>query len=228
MNNIQELIPFNTACDEFIAGRYILADVKIASLLDLIAKDEKLTDIVSSALKGFDFNACFESLFKDKESFESSLPDDDMQIIALVFNLLYRFNNKMINFYDFITKYFASNDGAGKEFYNFANNIIIPFKEAINKAYSNRHIIVDTSEYQNNYYNKIKAQVKLILSNADNYKLKMNEKEEFTMLLNALYLASDRNDKKMVYSIMIGLDYFTKFYKKTRSAYLSLEECFGG
>ncbi len=228
MNNIQELIPFNTACDEFIAGRYILADVKIASLLKLIATDEKLTDIISSALKGYDFNANFEKAVLEKDNnFSLVLPEDTMQIIAFVFNLLYRFDNKMLNFYDFISKYFASNDGAGKEFYNFADNVIIPFKEAINNAYSNRHIIVDTSEYQNNYYNKIKTQVKLILSNVDSYKLKMNEKEEFTMLLNSLYLASDRNDKKMVYSIMIGLDYFTKYYKKTRSAYLTLEECFG-
>ncbi len=226
MNNIQELIPFNTACDDFIAGRYILADVKISSLMQLIAKDEKLTDIVSTALKGYDFNYEFEKSVNPTED-SLTLPTDDMPLIAYVFNLLYRFDNKMLNFYDFITKYFSNGTGnAGKEFYAFANAVIIPFKEAINNAYSNRHIIVDTSEYQNNYYNKIKTQVKLILANTDNYKLKMGEKEEFTLLLNALYIASDKNDKKMVYSLMVGLDYFTKYYKKTRPAFLVLEDCF--
>ena len=60
----------------------------------------------------------------------------------------------------------------------------------------------------------------------DNYKLGLNDKDEFTMLLNSLYLASDKNDKNLVYSLMIALDYFTKYHKKVRKTYLSLEECF--
>ena len=55
---------------------------------------------------------------------------------------------------------------------------------------------------------------------------KVNEKEEFTLLLNALYIASENNDKKQVFALMIGLDYFTKVNKRARNAYLSLEECF--
>ena len=58
------------------------------------------------------------------------------------------------------------------------------------------------------------------------FRLKVNEKEEFTLLLNALYIASENNDKKQVFALMIGLDYFTKVNKRARNAYLSLEECF--
>ena len=68
--------------------------------------------------------------------------------------------------------------------------------------------------------------IKLIVKNLDSYKLNMNQKEEFTMMLNSLYLASEKNDKKLVFSLMIGLDYFTKCNKKSRHAYLMLEECF--
>ena len=35
-----------------------------------------------------------------------------------------------------------------------------------------------------------------------------------------------KNDKKLVFSLMIGLDYFTRAHKKSRNAYLTLEECF--
>ena len=42
MINIQELKSFNNACDEFITGKYILVDIKIASILKLISDDEKL------------------------------------------------------------------------------------------------------------------------------------------------------------------------------------------
>ena len=224
---VQELIPFNTACDEFIAGKYILAEVKIASILKLIAGDEKLKDIVSSCLDRFNFNEAFKSSVIEKDSKLSlTLPTDEKEIIAYTFNLLYKFDSKALNFYDFIAKYFAEEETAGQEFINFAKTCILPFKDAINNIYSKRHILVESNDYQTNYYNKIKTAVRLILNNIDNYKLKMNEKEEFSLLLNSLYQSSDKNDKKLVYALMIGLDYFTAKHKKTRIAYLTLEECF--
>lgn len=230
MNNqsIHELIPFNTACDEFILGKYILADIKIASILKIIADDEKLKNIISSCIDDYDFNAAFSLASKENnKGFILTLPTNEKEIIAFVYNLLYRFDNKVYDFYDFIARYYKiEGEHNGKEFYNFANAIIIPFKNAINDIYSKRHVIVDTDDYQTNYYNKIKTCVRMIMKNIDNYKLKMNEKEEFTMLLNSLFIASEKNDKKLVYSLMIGLDYFTKVNKKSRSAYLSLEECF--
>lgn len=230
MNNqvVHDLINFNTACDEFVNGKYILADVKISSLLNIIAEDEKLRNIVASTLEDYDFKEKLINATKSEgNGYVLILPTDEKEIIAFVYSLFYRFNNKTIDFYDFISQYYKSDDeNPGKEFYNFANAIITPFKNAINSIYSKRHVIVESDDYQKNYYNKLITTVKLIVKNIDNFKLKMNEKEEFTMLLNSLYLASQKNDKKLVFSLMIGLDYFTRCNKKTRNAYLMLEECF--
>ena len=230
MNNqsIHELIPFNTACDEFILGKYILADIKIGSILKIISEDEKIKNIITSCIDEYDFNTAFSLASKETENgFTLTIPNNEKEIIAFVYNLLYRFDNKIYDFYDFISKYYKNEgESNGKEFYNFANAIIIPFKQAINDIYSKRHIIVDADDYQTNYYNKIKQCIRLIMKNLDIYKLKMNEKEEFTMLLNSLFIASEKNDKKLVYSLMIALDYFTKINKKSRPAYLSLEDCF--
>ena len=44
--------------------------------------------------------------------------------------------------------------------------------------------------------------IKLIMKNLDAYKLNMNQKEEFTILLNSLYLASEKNDKKLVFYLV--------------------------
>lgn len=230
MNNqvVHDLINFNTACDDFVNGKYILADVKISSLLNIIAEDEKLRNIVASTLEDYDFKEKLINATKSEgNGYVLILPTDEKEIIAFVYSLFYRFNNKTIDFYDFISQYYKSDDeNPGKEFYNFANAIITPFKNAINSIYSKRHVIVESDDYQKNYYNKLITTVKLIVKNIDNFKLKMNEKEEFTMLLNSLYLASQKNDKKLVFSLMIGLDYFTRCNKRTRNAYLSLEECF--
>ena len=64
------------------------------------------------------------------------------------------------------------------------------------------------------------------MDNINGYKLKMNEKDEFTMLLNSLYIAAEKNDKKLVYSLMVAIDYFSRYNRKTRSAYFMLQECF--
>ena len=106
MNNqsIHELIPFNTACDEFILGKYILADIKIASILKIIADDEKLKNIISSCIDDYDFNAAFSLASKENnKGFVLTLPTNEKEIIAFVYNLLYRFDNKVYDFYDFCT-----------------------------------------------------------------------------------------------------------------------------
>lgn len=223
---IQELQPFNTACDEFISGKYILIDLKISSILNIIAQEEKLKNIVNSCLQDYVFNFKMQkpSLYDEMPTF--SLPSTDKDIIAFVYNLLYKFNTKAFDFYDFLKVYYNAENAGGKEFNEFAKTIIIPFKNAINAIYSKRHVLVDTTDYQNNVYNKIMTTIKLIIKNLDSYKLNMSQKEEFSLLLNALHFASEKNNKKLVFSLMVGLDYFTKCNKKSRHAYLMLEECF--
>ena len=227
MSNIQELNQFNNACDEFVSGKYILIDLKISSILNIIANDEKLTNIVNSCLQECSFSALAKKhMINNSETTSFSLPSTDKEIVSFVYNLLYKFNAKTIDFYEFLKVYYNAENAGGNEFSEFANTIITPFKNAINSIYSKRHVLVETNDYQNNIYNKIMTTIKLIVKNLDSYKLNMNQKEEFTMMLNSLYLASEKNDKKLVFSLMIGLDYFTKCNKKSRHAYLMLEECF--
>ena len=219
MHSIQELKPFNNACEEFISGKYILADIKIGSILNLIAEDEKLKSIVNSCLQDYDFSSEFKKYAIVSENYANfSIPSSDKEIVAFVYNLLYKFKSNIIDFNKFLTQFFTNDSFSGKEFYDFANVVIIPFKNAINTIYSKRHVLVETSDYQNNIYNKIMSTIKLIIKNLDAYKLNMNQKEEFTMLLNSLFYASEKNDKKLVYSLMIGLDYFTKSNRKSRVA----------
>ncbi len=227
-NQVAELTEFNTACDEFVSGKYILADIKIASILKIIAKDEKIANIISSCLEGYDFETSFaNSVIENEEGLSVVVPKDEKSIIAFAYSLLYRFGNKTVDIYTFVTKYFSNEDeSVNHEFYNFASLVIVPFKMALNSIYSKRHIIVAGSDYQTNYYNKIKTSIHLIMDNINGYKLKMNEKDEFTMLLNSLYIAAEKNDKKLVYSLMVAIDYFSRYNRKTRSAYLMLQECF--
>jgi len=220
--NIKELSALNAACDELLAGKYILADIKINSILNAIDNDTKIKDIVSNCVNDFSFSDLFNAV---TSCGTLSQLNDPKQNIAFVYNLLYRFKNKDINFSDFLNTYYPDTP-IEEQMVSLMNLFIIPFKQAIGDIFVKRHVIVESNEYQNNHYNKIKTTVNLILSNIDTYKLGINDKDEFTMLLNSLYNASDKNDKSLVYTLMVALDYFTKYHKKVRKTYLALEECF--
>ena len=85
--NIHELIPFNNACDEFISGKYILADIKINSILNIISNDEKISNIVASCIDNYDFNTAFANAQREYENDSSLvLPTDERQVIAFVYN----------------------------------------------------------------------------------------------------------------------------------------------
>jgi len=221
MDNVNELVYFNSACDDFISGKYLLIDFKIASILKILETNRKLREIINSCCENYSFTPNSINAEVTHEGAKLIIPTTEKEIVAFTYNLLSAFKNGTISINDFYSKFYPN-----LNINKFASELVSPFKDAVNNLYSKHHVLVETDEFQNNIYNKIKSTVKLIISNIDNFKLKMNEKEEFTLLLNSLYRAGEKSDKNLCYSLMVGLDYFSKFNKKTRSAYLSLEECF--
>ena len=153
------------------------------------------------------------------------LPTDEKSIVCIVYNLLYQFSNKDIGFYDFLNEYFA-NENTSMGFETFCRSVIIPFEQSINSLYSRRYVLVESEEFQENYYNRIKSTIRKVFEELDTLKLKPIQKDELSTLLNSLYIASENSDKKTVFALMIGLDYFTKYNKHAIEVFESLEACF--
>ncbi len=223
MDNL-DLKQFNSACEDFIAGKYILANIKVKALISVITNSEPLKSLVSTSLDGFDF----AKVFKDSITSEGlSLPHGDKNIIAYCFNILYNLNEGTITFLDFLSKYFSSAKlSGGEEFKVFANTIIEPFKLAINNEYKLTYEISASDDYKNNLYHKLASVAEANIANIENVKLKEIEKEELQYLLTAIIEASERNDKKLIYAIMVGLEYFVKYNKRAKDIYLQLKDCF--
>lgn len=223
MNNL-DLMQFNNACDEMVAGKYILANIKIKALIKSISDSAKLTDLVSSAMDGFDFNLAF------KESVSSSglvLPNGDKNVVAYCYNVLYSLDSGSTTFMDFLTKYFSSARlSGGEEFKLFTSTIIMPFKKAINNEYKSTYEMTSTEDYQNNLYHKLSRVAEANLKCIDDIKLKEIEKEELALLLSGIIEASKNNNRKLVYALMVGMDYFAKSNKRARDINFQLKDCF--
>lgn len=224
-NNNLDLKAFNESCEDFLNGKYILAEYKISAILKAVTNSDKLKNIVASCIENYNFSEELKKVCGDNHVI--TLPADVKGIIAFCFSLLFNIENKNIAFFDFLSAYYGYNDISGLDSYkSFAMHIILPFKEAINNVYMKTHILVDSVDYQNNIYNKLKKICKLVLDNIDEYKLKDVYQEEFEILINAMYDACVRNDKETVYALLVGVDYFSVAHKKTKVVYEQFKECF--
>lgn len=209
---MQDLNQFNIACEQLLNGKYILIDIKISSILKIIDENEKLKNIVSNCLNQYDFS----NILSKELTTNITLPQHEKEIVAFVYSFLFKFKNNELNL----------GEESSQTISQIIVNILPSFQIAVNKLYNKNHEQIESDEYQQNIFNNLRSTIKLVLENLDKYKFNTTNKEEFLMLTNSLYTASENNNKKLVYSLMIGLDYFTQRNKKLRSIYLAFEECF--
>ena len=136
MTKREELDLFLLRADEFIEGKYILADVKIINLLKAIAGSDTLLAIFKNCLDGFDYETAknkylLESKVLSENRGEFVLPQNTRELLALIFNLLVKMDNKEIDFSLFMTRYFFEDGSLSSSYQAFVASIIKPFRNAV-------------------------------------------------------------------------------------------------
>lgn len=131
--NKNELFEFAKACDEFIDGKFILADVKIANILKKIADSTDIYNILAECMINFDFSKEFSKSRVSGSVGANTfrLPTEVHKLIPLVFCLLVEIDKKNIDFNYFLRTQFPFADTQKEEYDSFAQNVILPFKESI-------------------------------------------------------------------------------------------------
>lgn len=136
MENL-EIENFITSCDEFINGKFILADIKIAKLLRAITESTAIYNVIAESLINYDYkkeSATLEEKCKANNDGNLILPEDNNIIIPYVFSLLVEIDSKQLNFDEYLEKNFVSASSQKEEYEAFAYCIIVPFKKAIAQA----------------------------------------------------------------------------------------------
>ncbi len=136
MTKREELDLFLLRADEFIEGKYIVADVKIINMLKAIASSDTLLAIFKNCLDGFDFEEAkkkylLESKVQSDNRGEFVLPTNTRELLALIFNILIKIDSKEIDFADFVTRYFFEDGSFSGGYQTFVNIMIKPFKNAV-------------------------------------------------------------------------------------------------
>lgn len=129
---LSKISQFLASCDSMANGKFILADVKITKILNMIANSEELYRYISECMTGFDFVREYHRA-EVKNGLNGgvfAVPQEPKKLVAFVFCLLVECDAKRLDFYSFINENFriASNNDA---YQNFAKNLLVPFKDTI-------------------------------------------------------------------------------------------------
>lgn len=157
---LSKIAQFVASCDDMINGKFILADVKITKVLNMIAGSEELYRYISECMVGFDFTKEYHRA-EVKNGLNGgffAVPNDPNKLVAFVFCLLVECDAKRLDFYNFINENFGIS-GKSEAYKNFAGQLLIPFKEIVASHFGLGGVSNQTlEEITNSYREELKQE----------------------------------------------------------------------
>lgn len=131
----QNLANVFSAINDFIAGKFVLSDIRLSKLVNAVNNCKHVYDLILQCSKHFDFDAELQSASVHNKINGGffRLPSDSDKVIALTYGLLLAVYSGKINLQSFATENFYNRKGQNEVFSNFALVMILPFKTEILK-----------------------------------------------------------------------------------------------
>lgn len=225
---------FMNSCDDLINGKFIFAGNKVSNILKAINESPELYEVISECLKEFNYEKEFGrakvKLPTKKGTFK--MPEENTSKIPLVFCMLVEIQENKIDFKQFLADYFDTDDEKS-QFENFANEVIVPFKNAIAylfdiegqnkfKPEEKKESVLkvepkkEVSNKASQYLKDIARICEEIVADCEVIKIKEEYFDDIKYLAETIRFASSKNDLKMTNALVIGLCYVLKQVKKLR------------
>lgn len=228
---------FMSSCDDLINGKFIFAGNKVANILKAISDSPELYEVIAECLKDYNYEKEFGrakvKLPTKRGSFK--MPEENTSIIPMVFCMLVEIQENKIDFKQFLADYFESDDDDVSQFENFAQTVIVPFKNAIaylfdiegqNKFKPQQDKPAETpakkveqpkvSDKQAEYFTDIKNICADILDSMNFIKIKPEVADDLKYMIDALLKAVEAKQIKNVNAYVIGTIYILKQIRKLR------------
>lgn len=225
-NKNNDIVDFITACNDFIDGKFILADIKISKLLKIISKSANLYDLIAECMINYDFQKEYENAKISQGNSCFNLPKETHRIIPFVFCLLVEIDSKRVNFNEFLKTQFPYANNQNEEYLAFSKNIIIPFRNAIADVFNieieqkpeeeqvednSANDIIEQKLQERNKQNEENMQeenqnktiiiqnITQVMPQEESYLSRIQEEEEVNLLFDRIVRLSRILDDKLVY-----------------------------
>lgn len=232
-DDLIKISEFINSVEGLINGKFILADIKISNLLNMIATNSALYNYIKKCLIEFSFEKEL-SRAEVKNRFnngEFKLPPEREKIVAFVFCLLVECDAKRMDFFGFINENFQTTKNMS-EYSNFAQSVLVPFKDIIIEHFYNGNEEKEQNieeniqnENEENEVNIIRTDIfsslKEILTNVlDNItidrKIKQHDKENLNYIINNIIYSMKYEDMNIVNAFIAVLDILADKYAVLR------------
>lgn len=233
---------FMSSCDDLINGKFIFAGNKVANILKAISESPELYEVIAECLKDYNYEKEFGrakiKLPTKRGSFK--MPEENTSIIPMVFCILVEIQENKIDFKQFLADYFESDDDDVSQFENFAQTVIVPFKNAIaylfdiegqNKfkpqaekeeekekqpAPAQQKPTTKETNKNEEYFADIKTICADILDSMNFIKIKPEIADDINYLIDAIKKAVEEKQVNQVTTYVIGTIYALKQVRKLR------------
>lgn len=244
----EHLKDFFSACNEMIDGRFILSDIKIAKILKSIANSEVLYDLFAKCLINFNFRTEFKKaqVTNKVNGGYFVLPNEESQIVALVFCFLLEVDKGKINLQNFVNENFFSPDGYNISYSNFSLNVLVPFKNSVKNLLDvDENGVLQNSQPQEVeeeatqieipvekhatekllYANLMKSLNQLYAAVIKEGRLREDQRQEVVIVIKALNEAIKLENLKIINALVIPLEYQIGKIRTLRGYYDDFKEC---
>lgn len=234
---------FMSSCDDLINGKFIFAGNKVSNILKAINESPELYEVISECLKEFSYEKEFGrakvKLPTKKGTFK--MPEDNATKIPLVFCMLVEIQENKIDFKQFLADYFDTDDEKS-QFENFAEQVIIPFKNAIaflfdiegqnkykkeeeqKKAEAKGELKLDAktepkktvTSKTTKYFEDLKEILEDISKDMEYIKIKDEISADISYISDGIKAGIEKQDTKIINPLVIGLCYLLKQVRKLR------------
>ncbi len=242
---VGEVKRFISSCDDMINGKFILADIKILKILNMIAGSEPLYKYIQHCMIDFNFEREYgKAAVKNRINGTTFVPPSEHEkLVAMVFCLLVEFDKKHLDFYTFISENFATLTPGG-EYNLFAKTLLVPFRDIIANHFGllNQEQVQTNfetpkeqveeqpeqqpQEVEDNEQEKIWEDLVILADSLINTimmdrKIKQGEKDNYIYILKSIKYALKYRDMRLVSALVTSLD---MLLFKTKSTKFMMED----
>jgi len=233
-DDLIKISEFINSVEGLINGKFILADIKISNLLNMIASNQALYNYIKQCLIDFSFEkelsrADVKNRFNNGEF---KLPSEKEKVVAFVFCLLVECDAKRMDFYGFINENFKSTNNTS-EYVNFSKTVLIPFKNIIidyfykeepeeiiepqqseePKTYEQVEMVEEQTNVVNDIYSSLKDILTSMLDSITiDRKVKSQDKENLTYIIKNIIYSLKYKDLNITNAFIAVLDILSDKY----------------
>ncbi len=148
MDNIK-LREFFNSCDDFINCKLLVAEYKLQKMLQILSQNEEICSLIGECLEQFNRDREFAKAFiQDSQGdYICDLPNEEYKLISFVFCTLVDIDNKKIDLFDFVKKFYGREENPFK---SFINHMVVPFRNLLAEAFGFEKLTTEKKDYNDN------------------------------------------------------------------------------